>query len=446
MMGRSFAVNLLIGLALLLLLHTPWVQRNRAVASARDAIISWQMARLTGVDNGQKLAWIDIDEAAHAAWGTSPVTRRDKLAALIDFALRGHPAAVVADIDLTGTSGAPSYDAALQRSLRAHAIACSGASCPPVLLVRTFAPSATYGYAGRSGSALQAERSFLDPVLGTSPERPWTGHGVSWGSVGMDREPDLVVRRWRLWENSCVASGKAIVTPSLMLLAAAVATGTPLSGVRDALQPHALTCEPLSRAASLDQNESSQAPTTLKLGSGTLTLTESGLDRRLFFRIPWRRAGENTPGLAVILPAGPVAADPHADSAILRGRIVVIGTSNSSSGDLHMTPLGEMPGALVVINAMNSLLRGDEIHDVGWGATIAIEIGLIVLVSTLFATLSARFAFLISLGVIVFGALTIGFVAFNSGVWIDSVIPLGGVIAHEMIARTHHHMADTHRG
>ena len=445
-MARSFVINVVIGLALLFLLHTPWVQRNQAVANARDAIITWQMARLTGVDNAANLAWIDIDESAHAAWGSSQVTRRDKVAALIAFALRGKPAVVVVDIDETDAApGAPLHDAALQRILRAHERACAATSCPPVLLVRTFAPSTRYVYRGRQGYALMAQRSFLDAALGTSPNRPWNGRGVQWGSVGMDREPDLVVRRWRLWENACNTGGKAVITPSLMLLAAAIQNSTPLERVRAALVPHALLCEPASEAAASNRVAGSQVVTTLALARSTLTLSESGLDRRVFFRIPWTRANER-PGLAVVLPAESIARDPRADAAILRGRIVVIGTSYAASGDLHMTPLGEMPGALVLINAINSLVRGDEIHDAGWGVTVGIELGLILVVSALFAALPAGIALCISLGLIVTGSLTIGFVAFNSGVWLDSVIPLSGVILHEVIARTRHRTTAIFRG
>src|SRR5581483_12122659 len=155
-MLRNFTINVIIGLALLLVLHSPWVQRNRALTGTREAIVTWQMATLTGVDTGERLAWIDIDEAAHAAWRLSSSTRRDKLAMLIAFALRGRPSAIVVDIDLTSAvPGLPQFDAQLRRELQKHAQSCA-AACTPVFLVRSFAPSPDYVYAGRDGAALQA--------------------------------------------------------------------------------------------------------------------------------------------------------------------------------------------------------------------------------------------------------------------------------------------------
>jgi len=56
-------------------------------------------------------------------------------------------------------------------------------------------------------------------------------------------------------------------------------------------------------------------------------------------------------------------------------------------------------------------------------------------VSLLFLFLPANSALLLSLALIVLGSLTVGFVALNSGVWFDCVLPLGGVILHEVVAR-----------
>jgi CHASE2 domain-containing sensor protein len=435
-MRRHFLINLLIGLAIFVLLRAPFVQQNAAVAAARDAVITWQMDRLTGLDAAPRLAWIDVDDAAHHAWGVASETRRDKIAQLIAFAVGGRPVAIVVDFDLTDPMlGLERDDDALKRYLATYANSCS--SCPPLLLVRTMGHSA-YWYAGR-GPALQARRSFLDPALGTLAQRPWTPGRVMWGTVAMDRDPDMIERRWRLWESSCSAPGPAVVLPSLTLLAAAIATSTPLASVRDALTPHALTCVPGAQAA-----EAGAAPTqvtTLRLGKATLTLAEDDISRRVSYRIPWKPNDPNATAPAVTLPAGEITKNPQAVSTILAGRVVVIGASFTASRDIHMTPIGPMPGALVLINAIDSLLSGHNLNEPNWLLTLVIEFVLILIVSAFFAYLRPGWALTASLATILVGTLTVGFVAFNSGIWIDSVVPLLAVTAHEFIDRVHHHVS-----
>jgi CHASE2 domain-containing sensor protein len=337
---RHFLINLLIGLAIFVLLRAPFVQQNAAVAAARDAVITWQMDRLTGLDAAPRLAWIDVDDAAHHAWGVTSESRRDKIAELIRFAVLGRPAAIVVDFDLTDPMlGLERDDDVLKRYLATYANSCS--SCPPLLLVRTMGHSA-YWYAGR-GPALQARRSFLDPAVHTLAQQPW-GPGrvisarVMWGTVAMDHDPDMIERRWRLWESSCSAPGPAVVLPSLTLLAAAIATATPLSNVRDALTPHALTCVPRAQAT-----EAGAAPTQvtkLRLGKPTLTLAEDDISRRVSYRIPWKPNDPNATYPAVTLPAGEITKNPKSVPTILAGRVVVIGASFTASRDIHMTPIG----------------------------------------------------------------------------------------------------------
>ncbi|MBO3708912.1 MAG: CHASE2 domain-containing protein [Candidatus Accumulibacter sp.] len=46
--------------------------------------------------------------------------------------------------------------------------------------------------------------------------------------------------------------------------------------------------------------------------------------------------------------------------ALFQDRVVVLGSSASYRGDWHYTPLGEMPGALILINAIRSLILHGE--------------------------------------------------------------------------------------
>ncbi len=98
------------------------------------------------------------------------------------------------------------------------------------------------------------------------------------------------------------------------------------------------------------------------------------------------------------MPAQPYAElPPTASLDALKNRIVVIGGSYGEGRDLHLTPLGEMPGALIIINAIHTLLEYGEIKPLSAGIKILTYLGLIVLMSFVLA----RFGY--GLGSIILG-------------------------------------------
>lgn len=405
---------------LLFVLEMPFVQKNAAVATLRDGLINWQMDKLKGLGSGQDIAWINVDAKTYRDWGEPLITRRDKLALLLDFAMQHEPRAVIVDIDFTTSSR---LDPPLVRVLQKYS-RCGDICAPPLVLVRTF----------DDGVAL---RSFLDHALGTSPEEPWktVGH-VQWGAVTTDHDPDSIVRRWRLWENSCTAKGEGVLTPSVVLLAVAEQRRS-LADIRDALQPHRLGC---ARTGGQTLPQANQAVENALSGIGNpphpIILTEHGLQRRIFYRIPWAGLSEASPApaLGADLRADSIASGGSVDGSVLRDRIVVIGSSWDPL-DVHRTPIGEMPGTLVLINELNSLEQGDMLTEPSVPAHYAIEIGLILLVSLVFALVPPAYALIVVVAGIALGTLTLGLVAFNAGIWVDSVIPLGGVLLHEVLSR-----------
>jgi hypothetical protein len=53
---------------------------------------------------------------------------------------------------------------------------------------------------------------------------------------------------------------------------------------------------------------------------------------------------------------------PGASADPVRGRVVVIGASFEDSRDLHETPVGTLPGALVMLDAIKSLNQFGPLH------------------------------------------------------------------------------------
>lgn len=443
-MFRSFRDNVVVGLILYAICLTPAVQQNRVVNAARDAIVTWDMNRLAGTHTASHVAWIDVDESAQTSWGVPYQTARDKLLALLKWADVGRPAAILVDIDLTKKMRGYPGDDALAAFLAARRN-CRG--CVPILLVRTFGRSA-YVDDAREPFGAQAEPSFLDRALRTSPRDPWNAGSVYWGSSGMDRDADGIVRRWRVWETSCSGPGESVVVPSVILLAAAIATHTPLANVHNAVEPHELWCFP---AGTQSPRRAETPDTTLTVGGYKLPLTQEDLQRRVFYRLTWSQDEQRARGLEVYLPAETIAGlrglapgeRPDAQTVAaarnaLQGRIAVIGASNNAAGDLWVTPVGLMPGALVIINSIDSVLEGRTLREPPAIVKIPLEILLILIVSALFAALSGPVALRVALAAMLLATVSVGLFVFSYGIWVDSVVPVLGIVLHEAIETARH--------
>jgi CHASE2 domain-containing sensor protein len=118
----------------------------------------------------------------------------------------------------------------------------------------------------------------------------------------------------------------------------------------------------------------------------------------------------------------------------LDGSIVAIGGSYSDAHDLHATPVGQMPGALVLLNAINTVLQFPEgsLRPAPWWLEWLIEICVIVIVALIFEIprLPIVFATLLSLFI---GSIIILLVAcqwIESGISVGIAGPIIGIIVH----------------
>ncbi len=72
----------------------------------------------------------------------------------------------------------------------------------------------------------------------------------------------------------------------------------------------------------------------------------------------------------------------------LKGKIVIIGNSSPDMGDIHRTPVGSLPGMYIIGNAINTLSRGLQPKESGRWLTIHIELFVILLAAYMFHLLS----------------------------------------------------------
>ena len=432
---RHFATNLVIGTAISLALLP--LENSAAVLRARDALLTWQVAQFNDTDIGRDLVWIDVDQTTYLAWHSPMATPRDKLCRLVDFAVRGGARVVVVDVDFsqpaTGTrtaetcnSGAPPGTVALPPErvlsdyLHAYARRCAPdpAKCAKVVLTQTLFFSYRSTYA--DGAPARAVRpSFLDA--------PFASPAVVWGTADFDLDDDAVVRRWRLWEPVCDPSA---TLPAVELLAVK-AYGGPVAEKLPASAPakYRASCVPLQGSSGTQPARDDPPAASVASLEG-----ESEDDRRFFYRIGWDQA-RGEPRMTFI-PAALIAdSTTPVDAKLIAGRIVVIGGSYLDDPDFHLTPTGVIPGTLVLINAINSLIADDHVTETPVYLRFAVELVLIVLFSALFLYMAPARAMLTGCAFIIFAALTFGIAFLNRGIWIDPVLPLLGILCHEEIAR-----------
>jgi hypothetical protein len=110
--------------------------------------------------------------------------------------------------------------------------------------------------------------------------------------------------------------------------------------------------------------------------------------------------------------------------------VAVIGASYEDSRDTHITPLGGMPGSLVLVNAIDTLQSVGILQYLPTFANFFITALILVGISAAFALLSAFWASALMLALV---ALTMGPLSFwflKQGVWLNLGAPIIGIYLH----------------
>jgi hypothetical protein len=187
------------------------------------------------------------------------------------------------------------------------------------------------------------------------------------------------------------------------------------------------------------------------LGSGALRVfghtvepAEGSLSERIIYSVRWPPDDQSPrmvklPGgaevpLLVRIPASQLTEAGGVDRRVLEGRVVVIGGSYADSRDWYSTPLGEMPGFAVVINAIESLRANGQYGEASKVLKYLVMIVLIILTSMAYARYHPLVATALILPLIYFTVLPISFYLFQSGAWLDFTAPVLGVQLHELLA------------
>lgn len=122
-------------------------------------------------------------------------------------------------------------------------------------------------------------------------------------------------------------------------------------------------------------------------------------------------------------------------------KVVVIGQTYQETGDFFNTPVGRMPGAMLLINAIDSMATHGLMKPPSIGLTLFVALVLIVLVGYLFARWDSSIgATLAVLGVVATVGVASHFL-FAHGVWFDFAAPIIGIQLHQWAAALEERLA-----
>lgn len=351
----------------------------------KDRVARWSAVLSGATRNAIPVTLVDIDGPAMAALGHPARVPRDLIAGLVSLAAAKSASGLFLDMD-TSRPLTPEGDAAL-----AALIAAWPADAPPLALARRLSP-----VAGDGAERLVDEPSILDAAVRDHPNILWV---TSISRVDADR----VVRRWELSQTLC-AGGTGRTLPSPQLFAAAVADrpARPLADVEAFSRARsAELCEGRAHAVSWPRNPDPRAAIPFLIAdapdwANPQFIARDGVSVPLFRRISAR---------ALMRPDGTTVAPRAVADDLFRDRFVIIGASHAESMDGHLTPIGFLPGALVVANAVATapaVLSGHRLGPTGATLLALALFGVLVAATRPLRPLAAA----VVVALIVLGALT----------------------------------------
>jgi CHASE2 domain-containing sensor protein len=392
------------------------------------------------------LAFIDVDEETwrDPRWGNREPYRelyrapRDGLLALIDYAAIERKARyIVLDVIIEGVNDPDDARFAEQIEQRATRLEPG----QHILFVRTLREPLN-GMQDRLAPELQP--SPLDAVIERHPEQ------LQSVAPYFRVSRDGVLRDWQMWRTGCrrdaagMGDGHWEILPSVQLAIAVLMRSdkqraefpwnNPAEKDRCIMYPASYKQSDIPAstfrhddAGMWDWLHVSGLPHASKVekpSDATIALTN-----RIFFRFRYRQE----PSPVRLIPALAILKHTtHRDVA--KNDVVVIGQSFEAAGDLHATPIGVMPGPMVLINSLESMLSPGLLQEPGCAKDLAIVFTSIAVVGFVFAYLDYLIAFFVILTVFVPLLIILNYVLLLHGIWTDFAIPLLGMYMHKIFA------------
>jgi len=425
--NRDWLINIVIGVAIWIVLH--FAHDVRIVVAAQNWALDTAMqgsaavrAQRGGRIASGDLAFIDVDEETwrDPQWGNGEPYRapRDGLLALIDYAIRNKAHNIVLDVIIEGGNDCDDAWFAEQIEQRVNPV-------NPDQHIRHLDPDQHILFVRTLREPLNGMQDLLAPVLRASAlDDVIARHTEQLHSVApyFSLSRDGVLRDWQMWRTGCRrdAAGKGDghweILPSVQLAIAALMQSDKLPDPkrRDYRAAFPWNNPDKNNRCSVDlasYNPSGIPASTFGQDDERMWdwLPKSGLPHaskvekpsdatialtnRIFFRFRYRQ--ESPPVL--LIPALAILKHTQIRDVAENSSVVVIGQSFEAAGDLHATPIGLMPGSIVLINSLESMLSPGFLLEPGKTEHVLIEFASIVLVGCAFAYLDHLIAFIVLL-------------------------------------------------
>ena len=251
-------------------------------------------------------------------------------------------------------------------------------------------------------------------------------------------DDDYRIRRWLLWQQTRIGAERSVL-PSVQLLAQVLLSE---EGKPTAVERHRILIDKLNAVASCEAPADTSAHTVVEIRRGgtvrPIDLCGALTAQRLIYSIPYAIPdGELRPKVAgdvPVLQTVPAMKLTEQDRALLADSVVVVGGTYRETRDWYATPVGEMPGAMVVINAVHSLGAHGPLGAPPAAVKFLIVVLLILIMTILFARLSSFLGYLVASAFVLALLVPVSFLMFRSGVWVDFALPLLVVQIHEFVA------------
>ncbi len=395
------------------------------------------------------LVLINIDNQTwrDSAWGGGEpkYAPRDKLYALIEHAANNGSRYIIVDILIEGKNTAEDEQFAAQIDTLLSAKQWKK-SKQHLIFIRSIRTALD------SRAANELRSSELDQVI--------TRHNKQAHLAATYYLPsaDHVIRDWELWKIACNTttkngSGLWQILPSVQLLIAAL-DDAKLDLSASPLNSHTQHCatnvEQGPEKLAEQQKESTElnekmwhwfAPNSNMSGPGH---TEEAMASRIIYRF------NQMQGDAALYSNSPVK-DVRALDIIknkipptnFNNAITVIGQTFYEAEDQHYTPLGKMPGPLLLLNSIDSMLLDAQHSKQAFYVltapnlwfTIPIALILIIGVGYVFARWSSISGTLIATSVTIILLAPASYYMFRYGVWLDFAAPVIAIQIHQLIKR-----------
>lgn len=423
------------------------------------------------------IVWLDIDEKTYEDLGEPLGIPRDYLWRLIELSIINQPRLVIVDFAVdrpieqqrnkengeteliggdkvladclahysflaekySGPPASPCFDAVKEPLI----------SFPPIILAK--------GLRILPDTIEERPSLLIENIVAESPV-------LFWASPTFQKDPiDYSVRHWRLFEHTVrLSDNRTNVLPSIPLLTWAILRQPSLDEVpfetrlflcklRDTFsmprwtqEGSATTCRPSSQSWKLESEKPLQTVNLSRdlteleqrvpyLVGGTskeewlspTIKTVDGQDKLLFSRRAARELLREPDATGIL----------EANLKELKDSVVIIGASYQDSRDFHITPIGEVSGALWMSNAIEGILEYGQLqapHRLEKWFWLLTSIFIIALIFVWTHSIRAP---ILGIAFVILILAPFSIYRFQSGVWLDFTLPILGVLGHRLVEK-----------